>query len=63
MLENKQNEEALRLLQSFKLNDGYYYNLLGVALARNGQWDAARQYFQISDAPAAMQNLQSITVK
>ena len=63
MLENKQNEEALRLLQSFKLNDGYYYNLLGVALARNGQWEAARQYFQISDAPAAMQNLQSITVK
>ena len=63
MLENKQNEEALRLLQSFKLNDGYYYNLLGVALARNGQWDAARQSFQISDAPAAMQNLQSITVK
>ncbi len=63
MLENKQNEEALRLLQSFKLNDGAYYNLLGVALARNGQWEAARQYFQISDAPAAMQNLQSITVK
>lgn len=63
MLENKQNEEALRLLQSFKLNDGAYYNLLGVALARNGQWDAARQTFQISDAPAAIANLQSITVK
>jgi len=63
LLENKQNGEALRLLQSFKFNDGAYYNLMGVALARNGQWDAARQYFQISDAPAAMQNLQSITVK
>ena len=63
LLEAQQNGEALRLLQSFKFNDGAYYNLLGVALARNGQWDAARQYFQISDAPAAMQNLQSITVK
>ena len=63
LLEAQQNGEALRLLQSFKFNDGAYYNLLGVALARNGQWDAARQYFLISDAPAAMQNLQSITVK
>ena len=63
LLEAQQNGEALRLLKSFKFNDGAYYNLLGVALARNGQWDAARQYFLISDAPAAMQNLQSITVK
>lgn len=63
LLEAQQNGEALRLLQSFKFNDGAYYNLLGVALARNGQWDAARQYLLISDAPAAMQNLQRITVK
>ena len=46
LLEAQQNADALRLLQSFKLNDGAYYNLLGVALARNGQWDAARQFFQ-----------------
>ena len=63
LLEAQQNADALRLLQSFKLNDGAYYNLLGVALARNGQWDAARQFFQISDAPAALQNLQRITLR
>lgn len=63
LLESGDNAAALQLLQSFKYNDGAYYNLLGVALARNGQWDAARQYFQLSDAPAALQNLQRITLR
>lgn len=54
--------EALSLLQSAPMADASYHNLMGVALARLGRWEEAKQQFQRSGDAAASRNLHLISL-